>query len=131
MSILLYWDWDPHCGSSLTGWPLTQFRTALIRNAAGSPPDLRAGGAWFNCRLTSLFKAAKEYGRRWVDLVIQGLDALAQHRRNYDATGANPEQLQVLWWEFPREHWDALREGSQMNFVDPPDACICFSPTPV
>ena len=22
-------------------------------------------------------------------------------------------------WEFPREHWDALREGSKMNFVSP------------
>ena len=35
----------------------------------------------------------------------------------YVAHGANPEQLQVLWWEFPREHWDALREGSRMNFL--------------
>ena len=89
-----------------------------------APPDLRAGGAWFNCRLTSLFRAAKEHGHRWVELVNQGLDALSRHRRNHDATGANPEQLQVLWWEFPREHWDALREGSRMNFLDPPDSCM-------
>ena len=52
-----------------------------------------------------------------MELVNQGLDALSRHRRNHDSTGANPEQLQVLWWEFPREHWDALREGVEGRHI--------------
>jgi hypothetical protein len=44
----------------------------------------------------------------------EGLEALRVHCENY--TTAGPKRLQLLWWEFPREHWEALREGSSMNF---------------
>jgi hypothetical protein len=36
-------------------------------------------------------------------------------------TGLQPLlALQILWWEFPPEHWTDLREGSRMNFSSPP-----------
>ena len=47
------------------------------------------------------------------------LAALARHRSNYDELGPDLHSLQILWWEFPLEHWDALHEGSQMNFLSP------------
>ena len=40
---------------------------------------------------------------------------------NYTASGPEPRHLQVLWWEFPPEHWTALRDGSRMNFLRPPN----------
>jgi hypothetical protein len=46
---------------------------------------------------------------------MNGLEALQVHRQNYSETG--PKQLQILWWEFPPEHWEALQEGSRMNFL--------------
>ena len=45
---------------------------------------------------------------------------LATHRRNCDATGPTLKKLQLLWWEFPLEHWDAIRDGSRMGFLSPP-----------
>ena len=49
----------------------------------------------------------------------EGLGALRMHRGNY--TPAGPQRLQLLWWEFPPEHWEALREGSSMNFLITPE----------
>ena len=86
------------------------------------PPSLRAGGRWFRARLRSLWAAARTYGQRWVTIFNHGLTCLARHRLNYDHEGPNPSRLQLLWWEFPSEHWDALREGSSMNFMAPPPA---------
>lgn len=40
------------------------------------------------------------------------------HRANYTEDG--PKRLQLLWWEFPTEHWEALRLGSSMNFLVTP-----------
>jgi hypothetical protein len=45
---------------------------------------------------------------------------LKRHRLNYTAEGPNPTHLQLLWWEFPMESWDELREGYSMNFITPP-----------
>jgi hypothetical protein len=45
---------------------------------------------------------------------------LDRHCNNYDAEGPNLTKVQLLWWEFPSEHWDALREGSPMNFLHDP-----------
>jgi hypothetical protein len=44
-----------------------------------------------------------------------GIQALARHGLNYTLEG--PQQLQLLWWEFPEEHWEPLREGCSMNFL--------------
>ena len=47
-------------------------------------------------------------------LFADGLAALRVHRDNYGPDG--PKRLQLLWWEFPRQHWTALWEGCRMNF---------------
>lgn len=52
----------------------------------------------------------------------RGMEDLDRHRRNHDDQGPTPPQLQLLWWEFPEEHWTALREGSHMNFLVTPPA---------
>ena len=89
-----------------------------------APPDLTPGKEWYNLRLRNLQAAAKFYPGREDELVTKGIAALAGHRRNYDATGAALKTLQLLWWEFPPEHWDPLREGSRAGFLTEPPACI-------
>jgi hypothetical protein len=50
--------------------------------------------------------------------VREGPEALEIHRGNY--TEAGPKYLQVLWWEFPEAHQEAVRMGASMRFlVDP------------
>jgi hypothetical protein len=53
-------------------------------------------------------------------LIRDGIRMLEIHRSNYTLEGPDPKQLQLLWWEFPKEHWDGLREGSKMNFLTAP-----------
>jgi hypothetical protein len=51
--------------------------------------------------------------RHWRD----GLQTLDIHRHhNFEGNGTM-KQLQILWWEFPPEHWDMLWDGSPMNFI--------------
>ena len=50
----------------------------------------------------------------------QCLHILETHRMNYDSNGPNPMTLQILWWEFPPEHW----EGSCLNFLKAPSPCM-------
>ena len=88
------------------------------------PPDLTEGGVWYNERVASLRAAAAHYPEREQELVSTGLSHLAIHRGNYDTSGPRPTKLRLLWWEFPREHWDALREGSSMNFLIPPSSIL-------
>jgi len=57
-------------------------------------------------------------------LFLNGIRALDVHRKNYTATHPEPKELQLLWWEFPKEHWDELREGGSMNFLHPPQPGI-------
>ena len=83
------------------------------------PPDLSVGGKWFLERVSSLRKAAA--GLPYPEKVIlEGLELLDIHCGNYDAMGPKPKRLQLLWWEFPKEHWTPLREGSRMNFLKEP-----------
>jgi hypothetical protein len=89
-----------------------------------APPDLTEGGEWYTHRVATLRLAASHYPGREIELLHQGLLHLDTHRSNYDATGPRPTSLQLLWWEFPREHWDALRDGSSMNFLVPPVATL-------
>ena len=83
------------------------------------PPDLSEGGTWYNQRVASLRQACKRY-RNSEELFADGLSRLAIHRANYDADGPNPKFLQLLWWEFPVEHHDELRDGFRMNFLKTP-----------
>ena len=81
-------------------------------------PDLQEGGAWHEARIQSLKKAI--HGRKDRErLLEEGLEALNIHRGNYSEEG--PKYLQLLWWEFPKEHHDALREGCRMNFLITPE----------
>jgi hypothetical protein len=75
------------------------------------PPNLEKGGTWYRDRMASLAIAVA--GRPDAEqLLAEGEAALAIHRENY--TEAGPKRLQLLWWEFPPEHWEALRLGSSM-----------------
>jgi hypothetical protein len=96
---------------------------APVSEFSWCPPDLSIGGVWYQERDTNLVKAAAHYENR-VQLVHDGLRALEVHRSNYTATHPEPKQLQLLWWEFPPEHWDEIRNGGSMNFMVPPTACI-------
>ena len=77
-------------------------------------PDLREGGEWFQARVKSLQKAIQGLPNQ-DELYTAGLESLAVHRGNYTKDG--PKFLQLLWWEFPPEHHEALREGCRMNFL--------------
>ena len=83
------------------------------------PPDLRPGGEWHQARLLNL-KTASLVCPDPTKAYADGVKALEIHRRNYNAEGPDPQQLQLLWWEFPKEHWTPLREGSRMNFLQTP-----------
>ena len=84
-----------------------------------TPADLRLNGGWYRNRLRALKRAAKTYPvADQARIIDNGKADLARHRENYGPQG--PQQLQILWWEFPREHWEALRTGSSMNFLKEP-----------
>jgi hypothetical protein len=83
-----------------------------------SPPDLRPGGEWHNARVANLEAAVT--GMVDADEIKEaGLKALETHRANYEGDGTI-KQLQILWWEFPPEHWEELRCGCPMNFLTEP-----------
>jgi hypothetical protein len=84
-------------------------------------PDLAAGGDWHRARRLSLEKAAAQFPDT-DQLIADGERALEIHRANYTAAG--PQRLQLLWWEFPPEHWEALRLGSSMNFLVTPTGSL-------
>ena len=85
-------------------------------------PDLSEGGAWHQARLTRLREVIK--GRPDEDqLWEEGLEALKIHRGNYSEAG--PKYLQILWWEFPEPHREAMRVGSSMRFlIDPGEELV-------
>ena len=79
-----------------------------------SVPDLSPGGQWYQERVKSLHKASANLANR-EQIIAEGLEALEVHRQNYTSEG--PKRLQLLWWEFPPEHQEAVRCGSSMNFL--------------
>jgi len=82
-------------------------------------PDLSLSGAWYRNRIRNLKRASKCYPENERKAIIDhGKADLAIHRQNYGPDGAR--QLQLLWWEFPKEHWEPLRLGSSMNFLKDP-----------
>jgi hypothetical protein len=90
-----------------------------------NPPNLEEGGAWYKERWKTLEHAVTFYpAGRQADLLAEGFGILKVHRGNYDSTGAKPQELQLIWWEFPQEHWDPIREGSPMNFLGYPPSII-------
>jgi hypothetical protein len=77
-------------------------------------PDLSVGSTFFRARVDSLRTAVAtlEDPKYWFR---EGLECLRRHRLNYGEEG--PQRLQLLWWEFPPEHWKALREGCRLGFL--------------
>jgi hypothetical protein len=88
-----------------------------------NPPDLAPRSAWTRERTFSLIQAALKYDDPGA-LIEEGMKMLRRHRTNYTAEGTNPTHLQLMWWEFPPESWNELREGCSMNFLKPPRECI-------
>ena len=89
-------------------------------------PNLEPGSEWYNERVRNLKRAVK--GRPdEKELIQDGLEALRIHRGNYTAEG--PKYLQLLWWEFPEEHREAVRVGSSLCFlVDPGEEIVPHAP---
>ena len=83
------------------------------------PPDLSPGGRWHQERVRNLHRATSGHPD-CERLRSEGMRMLETHRGNYDEHGPALKSLQLLWWEFPPEHWDDLREGSRMNFLRAP-----------
>ena len=83
------------------------------------PPDLSYGSPWYKARVRDLLAACLCYEDPG-PLIEEGLDQLRIHRGNYDPDGPAPTRLQLLWWMFPREHWNELREGCSMNSLVEP-----------
>ncbi|CAJ1948036.1 unnamed protein product [Cylindrotheca closterium] len=87
------------------------------------PADLSPGGKWYLKRVANLEVAASHYPTPEA-VIVDGLNRLRIHRANYTADGPVPKWLQLLWWEFPQEHWEELRMGACQNFVKDPSPCI-------
>jgi hypothetical protein len=88
------------------------------------PPDLRMGSPWYQDRLETLRTATEgsPEAKQWYE---EGVRALERHRDNY--TDEGPKCLPLLWWEFPEEHWEDLREGCSMNFLIEPTGEIVMN----
>ena len=90
-----------------------------VPNFQWVPPDLSEGGSWWTARIRQLRIASQSYPSP--DLLIEeGRQLLATHRTNYNQNGPDPKWLQLLWWEFPKEHWEDLRVGARQNFLQTP-----------
>jgi hypothetical protein len=85
-------------------------------------PDLNPGSDWHMARVANLKVAVRglpDEQEQWT----KGLEALKIHRKNYEGEGSI-HKLQLLWWEFPPEHWEDLRNGCAMNFLSEPTAGV-------
>jgi hypothetical protein len=87
------------------------------------PPSLAEGDSWWLDRVAHA-KAASQRFPNPEAVFAECLDILRIHRGNYNQDGPDPHQLQLIWWEFPPEHWLELREGCRMNFVSSPVPCV-------
>jgi hypothetical protein len=92
-------------------------------NFQWTPPDLKPGGLWHSERVKNLRTASLTYSD-FQEVYSDGIDRLHIHRGNYNETGPSPKWLQLLWWEFPPEHWEELRAGARQNFLKTPPHLI-------
>ena len=70
-------------------------------------PNLNKGGTWFLEQIMNLNKAYATYPNT-PELYDDGIFCLDSHRLNYSTTGPDLFWLQLLWWEFPHEHWEDI-----------------------
>jgi hypothetical protein len=83
------------------------------------PPGLSPLARWYTARVLDLIRACCQFPIPG-PMIEEGLVMLRHHQSNYTATHPDPHHLQILWWMFPLEHWDNLRNGSSMNFLAEP-----------
>jgi hypothetical protein len=82
-------------------------------------PNLDYNRTWYKQRIRSLTRVLKRYPKiDQKEMLLAGKADLKRHRENYGPEGA--QHLQILWWEFPEQHWESLRIGSSMNFLKQP-----------
>jgi hypothetical protein len=124
------WTKGPACKSTVARWHDMDYVSRFKRISMSEqetffwkPPDLREGHEWHQKRLANLQKAAESFPDP-TSVIEEGIQALHTHRNNYTNDSPEAKKLQLLWWEFPREHWQPLREGSHMNFLCEPKAAI-------
>jgi hypothetical protein len=84
-----------------------------------TPPNLSEHGPWWMTRVSNLRRASEFYPHP-ERIVADGIRLLTIHRSNYNEEGPAPKWLQLLWWEFPQEHWEDLRVGARQNFLQTP-----------
>ena len=89
------------------------------RSGTGPCPTCGRGGEWHTARVKNLEAAIQGLPDR-ERLYQEGLTALEHHRKKFESPDGNIVRLQILWWEFPPEHWKELREGCPMNFLSEP-----------
>ena len=92
--------------------------TIVQSNWTWTMPNLTTGSPFNLERIKSLKTALKESELDYETEYQAGLDILTAHQKNYGPEG--PLQLVVLWWEWPSLHWENLRTGSPMNFMEVP-----------
>jgi hypothetical protein len=80
-------------------------------------PDRKYGGGWWEARLNKLGNINQGWHDH-DDVMIEGRRLLASHRLKHTFQGA--QRLEILWWEWPPEHWELLRFGGSMNFMETP-----------
>jgi hypothetical protein len=83
------------------------------------PLDLGLDSAFYHQQSAQLQEVTKEQGGpdHWI---TDGESALVKHQENYRVNG--PKHLVILWWNWPPEHWEELRDGASMNFLKAPPA---------
>ena len=70
-------------------------------------PDLGRNRAWYRPQVQGLNRAVRTYPPdRHAAMLAEGQGHQDIHRRNHGPKG--PQCLQLLCWEFPHEHWDAV-----------------------
>lgn len=94
-------------------------RSTLSHKIEWTCPDLSEGSP-FNILVREKLREALAYIKEHnlPPSLIDEEEVLAKHRLNYSEEG--PKHLVNLWWMFPRIHWEELRLGASMNFMETP-----------
>ena len=120
----LFTSWDQLTDPVRPFSPPQQADPTSVMEFDWVPPDLSPGSVWHQTRVHNLRQACSHYPDFYESYLSDGLARLETHRGNYTNEGADAKKLQLLWWEFPPEHWDELREGCDMGFLSDPEPVI-------